>query len=452
MYNRIARYALAPILDLLRGTRAVKTLREYEESQWWPHEKIAELQNRRLGQLIQYAYDNVPYYRRLFKENNLNPQDIQNSQDLVKLPILTRPIIKSNFEEMLAPNFPVKERIKLCTGGTLGQPLTFYTTLSDHIDTSFALNQRIFSDIGFELGDKNVTLFIKWPYDSMKERLLQTTSIFFQRRLSFDVRKMPADTMLPIAGKIARFRPKFILGYPSAIEQLARCVLTEKKWEISPKGIITNSEQLYDYQRDLFRRAFSCDTYDFYCSREQHVIATECREHSGHHIAAESVVLEILNDKGNPVHPGEEGRIVITNLHNYAMPFIRYEIGDIGVYSDKTCRCGRGLPLLASIKGRMHDTIVTRSGRVIPGIYLAERVFANLDVNQYQIVQETYEKVVVKVVLPPGYPERRVGELNSSIIAEFSPVLGDEIEISIEVVDQIPLSPAGKRRIVKSYL
>ena len=266
--------------------------------------KIVALQNTRLSQLIQYAYDNVPDHRRLFKGSNLNPQDIQNSQDLVKLPILTRPIIKSNFEEMLAPNFPLTERVKLCTGGTLGQPLTFYTTLADHIDISFALNQRIFSDIGFELGDKNVTLFIKWPYESMKERFLQTTSRFFQRRLSFDVRKMPADTMLPIATKIARFQPKFLLGYPSAIEQLARFVVREKKWEINPKGIITNSEQLYDFQRDLFRQAFNCDTYDSYCSREQHVIATECRKHSGYHIAAESVVLEVLNNKGYPVLPG----------------------------------------------------------------------------------------------------------------------------------------------------
>jgi len=394
----------------------------------------------------------VPYYRSVFDERALNPDDIVDGRDLVKLPVLTRRIIRSNLEGMMARGFPAKERVELRTGGTLGQPLVFYTTRSDHTEFSFAATQRILSEIGFELGDRNVVLRIRWPYQSTGEGFWRTLINSFQRTMEFDVRKMPAKTMKPIVSKIADFQPKCIVGYPSAIEQLARFIGTEGKSKVRPKAVITDSEQMYDYQRDLFRRAFGCDTYDFYTSREQHLIASECTKHSGYHIAAENVVVEVVDDKGFPVPPGKEGRILITNLHNYAIPFIRYEIGDVGIYSDKMCPCGRGLPMLASLKGRMHDVIVTRSGKVIPGMYLAVRMFADFGVSQYQMVQETYEKVVVKVVLPPGYPERRIEELKSTILGEFSPVLGDELEIVVELVDDIPLSLAGKRRVVKSNL
>ena len=151
-YNSMARYLMAPTLDLFRGTKAIKCLRELEESQWWPREKILELQNQRLQHLIKQACVNVPYYRHVFYERGLKPEDIKTVDDLVKLPIITRKIVRDNFAEMIASDFPVKERVKLATGGSTGEPLTFYSTRHDHLAVGFAARERTYPSFIPRLG------------------------------------------------------------------------------------------------------------------------------------------------------------------------------------------------------------------------------------------------------------------------------------------------------------
>ncbi len=157
--------------------------------------------------------------------------------------------------------------------------------------------------------------------------------------------------------------------------------------------------------------------------------------------------------KPEPVTAGKEGRILITNLHNYAMPFIRYDIDDLGVGSDAACPCGRGLPLLAAINGRTWDTILTRSKGRIPGMRLYQpfRSLAHLGVEQCQIVQETYGKVLIKLVLPgKEYKQEQMDKVNEKVTAEYKRILGEDMDILIELVDQIPRTPLGKRKIVIS--
>jgi len=446
---------MAPTLDFLRGTATMRCLRELEESQWWTRERILELQNERLRYLVKYAYDSVPYYRRVFDERGLKPDDIKTSHDLVKLPVLTKQLIRRNFDEITASGFPAGERVKLSTGGSTGEPLLFYSTRHCHINLSFAARQRGYSAIGFKLGDKHARLSIRYGHETRNEKLWKTAIEFFRRQLFLDVHELSADTMPHLAGRIERFQPKFIRSAPEVIEELARFIKAQGKRTLRPKAIVTGAAQLYDYQRDLFREVFGCDTYDYYGAVEQHTIACECPQHSGYHIAAEHVVVEIVDDEGIPVPSGEEGRIVITNLYNYAMPFIRYEVGDVGVASDRTCPCGRGLPLLQAVSGRTFDVILTKSRGPIPGIRLwrpMHALFANLGVEQFQIVQETYEKVVVKFVLDKQFREQHASKLEREVIQEYKCTLGEDMDISVEFVDYIPLTSAGKRKIIISNL
>ena len=274
----------------------MKYLRELERSQWWPRDRILELQNQRLRLLVKYAYENVPYYRRIFDERGLRPADIQNSNDLVKLPILTRAVIRSNFNQIAAPGFSTQRRVLLATGGSTGQPLVFYTTKRDHKDLCIASLQRARSAIGFELGDKSASIRTKYPYESTSERFWQAPVRFFQRNLFIDFRQMSSNSVRTLEA----FQPRFIIGYPSSLEQLARITQIKGKSRIRPRAIITDSEQLYDYQRNLFREVFGCDTYDVYAAREEHLIAFECKEHLGYHIAAENVIVEVVNAEGEP--------------------------------------------------------------------------------------------------------------------------------------------------------
>lgn len=453
MYSLIAKNMLAPVLDSLRGTRTMRCLRELEQSQWWPRDKILELQNQRLRELVKHAYDKVPYYRRIFEEGGLKPGDIENSQALLKLPILTKQLIRENFDALQAQGFPAQGKILKYTGGSTGEPLVFYGTKGETSGWGYAAAQRAYGWGGYKVGERCLLLRERRQYKSAVENLRETLTLFFERGFLVEAKEMSATQLSLLTRKLEEFNPRFIRGYPSAIYLLARFIEREGKPRLRPKAIITTAEQLYDYQRDLFRKVFGCETYSHYGAREAHSIASECPEHHGYHIAAENVIVEIVDDAGEPVPVGKEGRILITNLHNYVMPFIRYDIDDAGVSADKACPCGRGLPLLGGLSGRTTDVILTRSGRAMPGLVLPWDIFAFLGAEQFQIVQESYDKVVVKVVLGRKHQhnqaEKRISE---EVIRKYRPILGEDIDIVVEFVDHIPATKTGKRRVVVSNL
>jgi phenylacetate-CoA ligase len=453
VYNPIAKYIMGPSLDILRRTQAIKCWKDLETSQWWPRDRILELQNKRLRKLVKYAYENVAYYRRKFDEIGVNPLEIKNSEDIIKLPFLDKKDIRHNFKELTASGFLVKERVKLYTSGSTGQQLFFYTTKHQHNSLAFAERQRGYTAIGIELGDKCAHLGIANQQRSgpiIWQGFIDT----LKRDKLFDVHDMIDDKMDNFAKSLSQYQPKLLRGFPSIVYELARFIRNNKQYRIKPEGIVTGGEQLFEYQRNYFREVFGCDTYDFYGAEEQHTIAFECPAHDGYHLVAENVIVEVIDDNGKLVSPGEEGEIAITNLQNYAMPMIRYRIGDIGALTDKLCPCGRGLPLLVSLSGRIYDLIVTKSKRVVPGQYLVQPLrglYASLNLAEFQIVQESPGKALIKVV--PGVENsRRKDDISSSIIAGYRHVLGDEIEISVELVGKIPRSPSGKLRKVISIL
>ena len=431
----------------------MKCLKELESSQWWPRDKILELQNQRLQQLVKHAYDNVPYYKRIFDERSLKPTDIQGSQDLLKLPLLTKELIKTHSNELMARGFAAREIIPLSTGGSTGKPMSFYRTRNDQLNWGFAAAQRALGWTGYRLGDKVAKLKVIRPYESTMHKFSQISKQTLQRIMVLDAKEISARTLPLYLKRLQAFQPKFITGYPNAIELLARFIATEGKHGLSPRAIVTASEQLYDYQLKLFHKVFKCETYGYYSSWEAHAIAAECVEHSGYHIAAENVVVEITDDMGNPVPTGEEGRIVITNLHNYAMPFIRYDIEDLGVISDSVCPCGRGLPSLAKLSGRTTDIIFTRNGKTVPGAALIHvlHVFCDpSDIEQFQIAQESYDKVTIKLIMARDCTKKQLDELTTIIMDRYKLLLGEEMDISVEFVDHIPRTSDGKRRVVIS--
>lgn len=176
-------------------------------------------------------------------------------------------------------------------------------------------------------------------------------------------------SMSTFAQEIRQKRPTVLYGYASALVRFAEFVQTRRLDDIKFSGVISSAEVLYPSQREIIERTFGCGVIDRYGTRELGGIACECQEHMGLHISAENVYVEILRDEV-PVPIGEEGDIVVTNLNNYGMPFIRYHIDNIGQLSDVECRCGRGLPMLQTVHGRVSDLFKTKSGRTIHGEFL----------------------------------------------------------------------------------
>jgi len=447
MYKFLVKRVFTPVVDFHRGANTMKRLEELEGTQWWPRGKILALQDERLRKLTRYAYDNVPYYRKVFEQCSLKPEDIVTSKDLVKLPILTRQLVRSNFSDLVARGFPRKELMPCLTGGSTGQPLRFYKTRDDYHGWDAAVGLRAHKWAGYEVGEKLALFWGRHPRLSLADSIARTTKHFVQRIELFDALKMSEKMMPRFAKRLEGFDGGFIKGYPSAVYLMARYIEREGKRAIRPRAIIITGEELYDFQRELFSKVFGCETYSYYSTNETDAVASECPEHSGYHISAENVIVEIVDDADKPVPVGGEGRIIVTSLHNYGMPFIRYEIGDIGMSSDKACRCGRGLPLLAAINGRISDFIYTRKGDCIAGIALNRSFLAGLGVEQFQIVQESYERVVIKLVFGREYKRDHVNEAVKKIERHFKSELGGEIDVVIELVDQIVPTRIGKRRM-----
>jgi len=447
MYEFLIKRVFTPAVDFHRGASTMKRLEELEDTQWWPREKILALQDERLRKLIRYAYDNVPYYRNVFDQHALKPEDIVTSKDLVKLPILTRQLVRSNFSGLVARGFPKKELMPSLTGGSTGEPLRFYKTRDDYHGWDTAAGLRAHKWAGYEVGEKLALFWGRHPHLSIADSLTRTTKHFVQKVELFDAMMMSDKRMPRFAKRLEGFNGGFIKGYPSAIYLMARYIEKEGKSAIKPRAIITTGEELYDFQEELFSRVFGCETYSYYSTNEVDAIACECSEHSGYHISADNVIVEIVDDADNLVPLGGEGRILVTSLHNYGMPFIRYEIGDIGASSDKVCTCGRGLPVLAAVNGRISDFIYTRRGDCIPGIALNRSFLAGLGVEQFQIVQESYDKVVIKLVFGGECERDHVSEAIKKIERHFRSELGGDIDVVVELVDQIVPTRIGKRRM-----
>lgn len=452
MYNWIARHVLARALDSSRGTKTMRCLNELEKSQWWSRNNVLELQNERLSRLIRYAYDNVPYYGRLFDEWAVQPNDIKCTRDLAKLPVLNKHLIRSNFSDLKSRGFPFKKTVLASTGGSAGEPLMFYSTKDDQLNWGYARGLRARGWTGYKMGDKIFFLHKRMIHPLIQEKIIKWPKALLERSLFLDPATMSMETMSFFIQKIEESHPKFIAGYPSAIYLLARFIEREGRLRFRPEAVMTGGEQLYDHQRELLEKVFECETYNNYSSWEVHNIASECPEHMGLHIAVENITLEVVDDAGLPVPIGREGRILLTNLHNYAMPLIRYDIDDLGVLSDKVCSCGRGLPLLSKLSGRTTDVILTRSGRLIPGIALPFRFLARLGVEQFQMLQESYDSVIIKLILEKEYPREHSDKLTKEIKGQYQPILGEDVDITVQFVDQIATTAHGKRKIVISNL
>ena len=246
--------------------------------------------------------------------------------------------------------------------------------------------------------------------------------------------------------QIQKFNPKYLRGYPSSLELLAEYALNHGIDAINPAGIMTTAETLTKSQREILSSAFHCEVFDQFGCSDGGAMDYECDQHRGYHISVERSVHEFLDDPGDPVSSGENGHIILTDLCNYAMPFIRFDAGDLGVPTDRVCPCGRGLPLLDRITGRTAEQIVLPDGKYLPGLILTD-IFEHRSVVtavlDYQIVQERVDKIVINIVRSDQYSPTISDE-----IQHYFQTLGKDIEIQFNFLHEIPRTDANKRRIV----
>jgi len=446
IYQKALRSVVYPIWEMKqpKDARAFEILRLLEKTQWWPPPKLEQFQQQRLQALLRHAYENVAYYHRVFNQLGLRPGDIKSTGDLQQLPILTKDTIRNNLDDLVARNYPRQKVYPGATGGSTGEPLRFFVDRRSGA-WNVAAAYREWGWAGYNVGDRMAYLWGS-PQDlSYQAKFKFKIFDFIRRIILLDAFNMTERDLEEYVQVLRKFKPKVINAYTSAVYLMARYMEQKGISDVRPKAILLTTEMLFAYQRETIERAFGCPVFDYYGSREVTLQAGECPEHSGYHLAVENGLVEFVRD-GKDVAPGELGKIVITDLCNYAMPFIRYETGDLGVLSDEMCPCGRGLPLMKSIEGRTTDILRRDDGGYVssPGLTVVIKDFRNI--KQIQIIQKIIGHVTLKVVKGESYSDKD-SELLEQVMKRY---LGSNTQIDMCYVDSIPVTPSGKYRFTIS--
>ncbi|MGB9858160.1 MAG: phenylacetate--CoA ligase family protein [Dictyoglomaceae bacterium] len=408
-----------------------------QESQWWSLEDLKEFQIKKLKEIINIAYYKVPYYKRLFLEYGLTPNDINTIEDLKKLPTLNKNIIRQNFNELINKYVNKTKIIKHYSSGTTGQKLKFYLPKELAYGINFAQLYRFYSGAGINLGDRRVTIggrifTYKSPYWVFNKA---------ENQLLLSIHHLNENTVDEYLEKIRNFKPIFIQGHPTGIYFLAKRLADLGK-AIPVKAVFTTGETLFDYQREIIMKAFECNVFESYGLGESVILAFECEKHDGFHEASEYGIIELERDSSGLY------KVIGTSLWNYVMPFIRYEIEDlVEISKDYKCSCGRGLPIkIKKIIGRVDDILTSVEGRTVFPVTIRMAIKPLLkSFETYQIQQIGKDEYVFLITGNSNKERKRV------ILSVLKGILGENSKIQIESVDKIMTSGGKVRNVVNLW-
>lgn len=442
MYNSIANHIIYPLGDLAFGTSVAKYYRMLKETQWWSPDQLQELQNDKLRRLIKHAYDSVPYYKQLFDNLGLKPSDIHSSEDLTKLPVLTKDIIRNHFDDLISVDINKRKAVLLSTSGSTGSPLKFYTDMNA-LSMGWAATFRAWDWAGYKIGDKRITFGGGALVPDNNASIIQTVRDKLERNKKLSSFGINDEILRRYTSQIEKYNPRFLRGYASSIYELAQFMQKNSIRSIKPRAVFTTAEMLLPHYRETIENQFQCQVFDNWGCNDGGGNACECEKHSGFHIASERSIVEFDRQGNNET----SSKILLTDLHNYSMPFIRYVNGDIGTPSEQPCECGRNLPLIKNINGRISDFVTTPEGLKIHGEFFSH-IFWELDsFLEFQIIQPSSDRWIIKVVPAENaasYSQTTEIEKMKNIIYSRS----SNIKLDIEITDKIPLTESGKHKFI----
>lgn len=404
-----------------------------QKSQWWSKEKLEELQMHQLANLLKHAYENVPYYRKVFDERGLKPKDIQNINDLRKLPYLTKDIFKKHYSKIIAKNFNLKDLPSEHTSGTTGKPIQFYeNSYTAQKELAFIYHQ--WSRVGFKPDD---------PVVQLRGAIIKGSKPVVYNPIDNVLRLSPQISNWEIVRyyleNMRHFGGCFLHGYPSTISVFASMI---KQIGLSVpfklKAVFFASETIYPWEIEVTQEVFNCRIFSHYGMTEKVVLAGECEHTNHYHCLPQYGITEIDSDNNE---------IIGTSFLNYVNPFIRYRTTDIASHAVTSCcgECGRQYyPVFSSVEGRLEDFIITPNGvPVSPAVITFP--FKNLQtIKNTQIIQKSLHSIVLKIVpwnnCDPKILKSDLCKLSQGLLN----ILGANMKIEIETVESIQFSKSGK--------
>lgn len=428
----------------LKRRNTFRYWRQLEQSQWLPPSELAQMQGQALRRLVSHAWEFCPYYREQWSALGLQPASLQSVEDIRRWPLLDRPTIRRNRQRMRSTASGTRLLPKV-TGGSSGVPLQFDVT-PDSNDRRMAAWHRGYAWAGAEPGTKQLYLWgvplgnpspwRRWK-DFAYQRLLYRRQVLNSFELS-------TERVPQFLAEYNRFRPEVVVAYTNPLYEFA-CALKRKQVRpFSPRAIVVGAEKLHPWQRALIEEVFQSPLFETYGAREFMLMGAECDRHEGLHLTAEHLLLEIVEDDGQPTPPGEEGNVVVTDLYNYGMPFVRYLNGDRAIAGSDNCACGRTLPLLKRVVGRRLDILTTPGGGRIPGEFFPHLLKDYAAIERFQVVQEKPDAIRLRIVADHQWDDSEQRRLETEALQ----VIGAQTRFIVERVEEIPLSSAGKLQVV----
>lgn len=449
LYGPLLAKALFPAFEAARGRPTVPLLRYLQGTERWSLEALRDLQCGLLRRLVRHAYLHTPYYREVLDERGLTIDDIATPEDLQKLPLLDRDTVRLSLDARtaVAPPVPV---ITKSTSGTTGQPVVVrYNAESRHWRD--ATRWRGYGWAGYRIGTRAMHY---WGFGPRPESWVKRQKIALDRRLKRDLyvdcTPRSDEALTAAVQQFKTFDPQVIVAYSAGAAALAKFVIDNKLRDWKSVPVLVGAERLWPRDRAMIEEAFG-PAFETYGCREVMLIASECEAHEGMHTAMETMIVEIIVREPDGTlrlaKPGESGEVAITDLHNLACPMIRYVTGDLAVQGDDApCSCGRNLVRIGPIEGRVTETLRDGRGRAVGGLVF-NILFGVMEhvARKFQVVQKLDGSVVMKVV-PNGTD--RLPDKAARQIHEFATKYLPETRFQIEYVDDIPLTAAGKRKVV----
>ena len=417
-------------------------LYQLDQSQWWARSEIESQQFRQLSLLLSHAAESVPFHAERLRPLSDRKFQIRQHEEFRQIPILTRDEVLEHFRALVSTSLPQDHRPMLegRSSGSVGKPVNFYhTKVTKVLGKAFNLRNELWHDIdpmariaSIQAGGANSNGG-EIRAEQRRDSIFPCGSVH-----RFSCIK-PVDDQLRWLKSVS---PGRIVTHPSNLAALLAEAKATKVELPELKHINTLGEVLPPEVRALCKEVWGLPVTDIYSCREANILALQCPENEHYHIQSEHVIFEVLDENDQPCKAGERGRVVVTDLHNFAMPLIRYEVGDHAELGE-SCSCGRTLPVLKRIWGRTRNMMVLPTGqRIWPQVGLAE-ISKLLPIKQIQVIQKTLREIEVKIVLSrPVEPEMYddFGKAARKIFAKFS----SEFRVTVSVVDNIPKSKSGK--------
>jgi phenylacetate-CoA ligase len=449
IYGPLFRKVLFPAWEgAIRKRPVIERWEDLKRSQWASLDELVATQGAALKRLVTHSYDHVPLYRSIFREAGITPDDIRTVDDIQKIPVLERDVVRARSKERESTSPPLPT-VRKQTSGTTGEPLVFgYEPDSEHWRQAVKL--RGYEWAGYRPGDR-VLHFWGGPLPTqppLRTRAKIAADRLLKREVYLQCAIMDEEHLRKVVREIERDEPQVIVAYALAGAELARFINRNglRSWPTIP--VICGAERLLPRDRADIEEAFGPAVFDTYGCREVMLIAAECEAHDGLHVSMENLVVEILvNDGGKRRHAreGEAGEVVFTDLHNLGMPFIRYANGDIATAgATRPCSCGRTLPRIQSVQGRTSELLRDANGAAVSGLALSF-LFHDIAkaIRQFQAIQHKDRSVTINLVL-----NEALSASTLDAVRKNGERLLHGVNVTVKTLADLPRNPAGKHRLV----